>query len=77
MCKLKLSLQLAPARKEVCQPHGINAVQLLFKKHFQSFADQYEDIYAVITESDEVWKILRHLVKIGRSPPGFDPASLN
>ena len=25
----------------------------------------------------EVRKILRHLVKIGRSPPGFDPTSLN
>ena len=34
-------------------------------------------ILAVITEPDEVRKILRHLVKIGRSPPGFDPASLN
>jgi hypothetical protein len=34
-------------------------------------------ILAVITEPEEVCKILRHLVKIGRSPPGFDPASLN
>jgi hypothetical protein len=34
-------------------------------------------ILAVITEPEEVRKILRHLVKIGRSPPGFDPASLN
>jgi hypothetical protein len=34
-------------------------------------------ILAVITEPDEVRKILRHLVKIGRSPPGFDPASFN
>jgi hypothetical protein len=32
---------------------------------------------AVITEPEEVRKILRHLVKIGRSPPGFGPASLN
>ena len=36
------SLQLAPAKKAVYQPRGINAVQLLFKKHFRSFADQYE-----------------------------------
>ncbi|GAH88876.1 unnamed protein product, partial [marine sediment metagenome] len=28
--------------------HGINAVQLLFKKHFQSIADQYEDKHAII-----------------------------
>jgi hypothetical protein len=34
-------------------------------------------ILAVITEAEEVRKILRHLVKIGRSPPGFHPASLN
>ncbi len=34
-------------------------------------------ILAVITEPEEVRRILRHLVKIGRSPPGFDPVSLN
>jgi hypothetical protein len=38
-------------------------------------------ILAVITEPEEVRKILRHLVKIGRSPPGWatpaDPTSLN
>jgi hypothetical protein len=34
-------------------------------------------VLAVITEPEEVRKILRQLVKIGRSPPGFDPASLN
>ena len=34
-------------------------------------------ILAVITEPEEVRKILLHLVKIGRSPPGFNPASLN
>jgi hypothetical protein len=34
-------------------------------------------ILAVITEPEEVCKILRHVVKIGRSPPGFDPTSLN
>jgi hypothetical protein len=34
-------------------------------------------ILAVITEPQEIRKILRHLVKIGRSPPGFDPVSLN
>jgi hypothetical protein len=34
-------------------------------------------ILALITEPEELRKILRHLVKIGRSPPGFDPALLN
>ncbi|GAH20361.1 unnamed protein product [marine sediment metagenome] len=34
-------------------------------------------IIAVITDPEEVKKILRHLVKTGKSPPGLDPASLN
>ena len=34
-------------------------------------------ILALISEPEEVRKILRHLVKIGRPPPGFNPASLN
>jgi hypothetical protein len=34
-------------------------------------------ILAVIRKPEDVRKILRHLVKIGRSPTGFDPASLN
>jgi hypothetical protein len=31
------------------------------------------NVIAVITDPDEVKKILRHLVKIGRSPPGLNP----
>jgi hypothetical protein len=34
-------------------------------------------ILAVIIDSGEVKKILRHLVKIGRPPPGLHPAVLN
>ncbi len=34
-------------------------------------------ILAMITEPQELRKILRHLVKIGRSPPGLEPTSLN
>ena len=30
------------------------------------------NVIAVITDLEEVKKILRHLVKIGRSPPGLD-----
>jgi len=30
-------------------------------------------ILAVITEPEEVKKILLHLVKVGRPPPGLDP----
>jgi hypothetical protein len=33
-------------------------------------------LFAVITDPAEVRKILRHLIKIGRSPPGLDPGSL-
>jgi len=32
------------------------------------------NVIAVITDPAEVKKILRHLVKIGRSPPGLDPS---
>ena len=34
-------------------------------------------IIAFITDPDEVKKILAHLVKIGRPPPGIDLDSLN
>jgi hypothetical protein len=34
-------------------------------------------ILDVITEPEEVKKILKHLIKIGRSPPGLNPALLN
>ncbi len=34
-------------------------------------------VIAIIQETEEIRRILAHLVKIGRSPPGFDPVSLN
>ena len=34
-------------------------------------------VIAVFEGPDELGRILRHLVKIGRSPPGFDPDRLN
>jgi len=34
-------------------------------------------VIAIIQETEEIRRILGHLVKIGRSPPGFDPVSLN
>jgi len=34
-------------------------------------------VIAVIQEPNEIKRILRHLVKNGRAPPGLDPASLN
>ena len=34
-------------------------------------------VIAVIQEREEIRRILRHLVKHGRPPPGLDPASLN
>ena len=44
----QLSLQLASVNKRVYQPRGINALQCLFKKHFQGVADQYEAKHAMI-----------------------------
>ena len=34
-------------------------------------------IVGVITDPTQVLKILRHLIKTGKPPPGLDPASLN
>ena len=34
-------------------------------------------VIAVIQDTEEIRKILAHLVKVGRAPPGFDPAELN
>jgi len=34
-------------------------------------------VIAIIEDPDELRRILRNLVKIGRSPPGFDPDRLN
>lgn len=34
-------------------------------------------VIAVIEDADEIKRILRHLAKIGRSPPSFDPDRLN
>jgi len=34
-------------------------------------------VIAVIEDPDELRRILRHLVKIGRPPPGFRPDRLN
>lgn len=33
-------------------------------------------VIAIIEDPDELGRILRHLVKMGRSPPGFDPDRL-
>jgi hypothetical protein len=33
-------------------------------------------LIALITDSGELRKILRHLIKIGRAPPGLDPSPL-
>jgi len=34
-------------------------------------------VIAIIEDPDELGQILRHLIKIGRSPPGLDPDRLN
>jgi hypothetical protein len=34
-------------------------------------------VIAIIQQPAEIDRILRHLIKQGRPPPGFDPASLN
>ena len=34
-------------------------------------------VIVIIENPDEIKRILRHLIKIGRSPPGFEPDRLN
>jgi hypothetical protein len=34
-------------------------------------------VIAIIEDPDELKRILRHLIKIGRPPPGFDRDRLN
>ena len=34
-------------------------------------------VIAVITDPAQVLRILRHLIKTGKPPPGLDPASLD
>jgi hypothetical protein len=42
------SLPFAHLTESVYRPRGINALQLLFKRHFQSIAEQYESKYALV-----------------------------
>jgi hypothetical protein len=42
------TLPIAPVTKRVYRPRGINALQILFKKHFQNIAGRYEDKNDVI-----------------------------
>jgi len=44
----QLSLPIAPVAKRVYRPRGINYLQILLKKYFQSIAEQYESKYVVI-----------------------------
>jgi hypothetical protein len=50
---------------------------------FEPLSDEDEEVgadmelIAVIEDPDQLKRILRHLIKIGRSPPGFDPDRLN
>ena len=34
-------------------------------------------VIALIPDPGEIKKILAHLAKVGRAPPGFDPAELH
>jgi hypothetical protein len=51
--------------KNVCRTHGLSTYQISMR------------IVAVITEPQQVRKILLHLIKTGKAPPGLDPACLN
>jgi hypothetical protein len=45
---------------------------------YSSFYGKFRlPLIALITDPPEVRRILRHLLKIGRAPPGLDPSVLN
>ncbi|HUU30397.1 MAG TPA: hypothetical protein VM123_21550 [archaeon] len=70
----QLSLQLTPVTKGVYQPRGINALQLLFKKHFQSIAEQYESKYAVIYgrfRIERITEVVEKFIFCGLGAPGL------
>jgi hypothetical protein len=62
----QLSLSPAPLTKRAYQPRGISALQLLFKEHFQSLTDQYEDKYAIIYGRFRIMRIIEVVEKFIR-----------
>jgi len=70
------SLPFPRLTKAVYRPRGINAVQLLFKRYFQSIAEQYESKYAVIYgrfRIERVTKVVEKFVLCGLGAPGLLP----
>ena len=59
----QIPLSLAPVTKRTYQPRGISALQLLFKEHFQSLTDQYEDKYAIIYGRFRIKRIIEVVEK--------------
>ena len=70
----QLSFQLAPAEKAAYRQRGISAVQLLFKKHFQSFPEQYEEKYARIYgrfRIKRITEVVEKFILCGLGVPGL------
>ena len=68
----------APRHRNI--PRGRNQLHTIFERHFDKFCRVYDERYAAtygMFRLDRIRDILAHLVKIGRAPPGFDPALLN
>ena len=70
----QLSLPIAPVTKRVYRPRGINVLQLLFKKYFQSFADQYEAKHAIIYgrfRIEWITEVVEKFILCGLGVPGL------
>jgi hypothetical protein len=70
----QLSLPIAPVAKRVYRPRGINDLQILFKKHFQSIAEQYESKYAVIYgrfRIERITEVVEKFILCGDYSQGF------
>ena len=69
----QLSLSLVPVTARVYQPRGINALQRLFKEHFQGFADQYEAKHAIIYgrfRIERITEVVEKFILSGDYTPG-------
>jgi hypothetical protein len=74
----QLSLPIAPVTKRVYRPRGINALQILFQKHFQRIAEQYESKFAIIYgrfRIERISEVVEKFILCGdySQAPGLDP----
>jgi len=70
--------RIPPKNKQHIRHYGLYALRTRgIWGCFQHVVRSEKKIIAIIMEQEEANRILKHLVKIGRPPPHFDPDPLN